>query len=198
MRGLFSLSSSPLAILICTKSRGQKNLPAFFAAYRLASSCAFPMFFLYLILLLPNQLDTFCGGGCIIIVWMSDECSRGRKKKRRRILETVKKCQKANRDKTRWFSFLWIRRRNERENASRTEKKREKELREQETSKRKEAIWLRERKKASLFRSQCQESFRVVLFFIMIKLITWETVMPHFRANSSFASSLGYGLLRCE
>lgn len=27
---------------------------------------------------------------------------------------------------------------------------------------------------------------------------TWETVMPHFLASSSLASSLGYGLLRCE
>lgn len=34
---------------------------AVFAAYRLASSWNFPMFFLYLILLLPNQLDT-CSG----------------------------------------------------------------------------------------------------------------------------------------
>lgn len=36
-----------------------KNVPAFFAAYKLASSCALPMFFLYRILLLPNQLETF-------------------------------------------------------------------------------------------------------------------------------------------
>lgn len=41
--------------------RGQTDscLPAaFFAAYRFASSCALPIFFLYLILLLPNQFDT--------------------------------------------------------------------------------------------------------------------------------------------
>ena len=34
------------------------SLPAAFAAYIAASSWALPMFFLYLILLLPNQFDT--------------------------------------------------------------------------------------------------------------------------------------------
>lgn len=34
------------------------TLPAFFAAYRLASSCALPIFFLYRIRLFPNQLET--------------------------------------------------------------------------------------------------------------------------------------------
>jgi hypothetical protein len=29
------------------------------AVYKLASSCALPMFFLYLIRLLPNQLETY-------------------------------------------------------------------------------------------------------------------------------------------
>jgi hypothetical protein len=32
---------------------------AFFAAYRFASSCAFPIFFLYRIRLFPNQFDTW-------------------------------------------------------------------------------------------------------------------------------------------
>lgn len=31
---------------------------AFFAAYKLASSCAFPIFFLYRMRLFPNQLET--------------------------------------------------------------------------------------------------------------------------------------------
>ena len=34
------------------------ELAAFFAAYKLASSYALVMFFLYRILLLPNQFDT--------------------------------------------------------------------------------------------------------------------------------------------
>ena len=34
------------------------SLPAAFAAYIAASSWALPIFFLYLILLLPNQFDT--------------------------------------------------------------------------------------------------------------------------------------------
>ena len=51
------------------KSHGTSNLApsfflqflpaAFFAAYRFASSCAFPIFFLYRIRLFPNQFDTW-------------------------------------------------------------------------------------------------------------------------------------------
>lgn len=31
-----------------------------------------------------------------------------------------------------------------------------------------------------------------------VAFLTWDTVMPHFLASSSLASSLGYGLDRCE
>lgn len=51
-----------------------RNLPAaFLAAYKFASSCALPMFFLQRILLLPNQLETYkydeqLYQGCLAIV----------------------------------------------------------------------------------------------------------------------------------
>lgn len=45
-----------LAWLACEETLAAST--AVFTAYRFASSWNFPMFFLYLILLFPNQLDT--------------------------------------------------------------------------------------------------------------------------------------------